>query len=66
VSDEHTVQLPADLPPGRYLLIAALYDPAAADVGRLTTEQDGQRQDYAVLQSVNVGPAGTPPPSATP
>lgn len=58
LTDPHTLALPADLAPGDYLLIAALYDPADPTAPRPAVDQGGRGRDYAVLQPIRVR-AGT-------
>ena len=55
--DPHTLQLPADLPPGEYTLLAGMYDPLTGQ--RLTAiGPDGQRfADDAVLLATQRLPA---------
>ena len=59
VVDRHTLAVPADLSPGRYLLIAALYDPNAPELPRPAVEQDGSERDYVLLEVIDVPLAGS-------
>lgn len=56
VLDPHRLSLPSDLPPGRYLLLAAVYDPAQPQAPRPALRQDGQLRDHARLARVTVLP----------
>ncbi len=62
VADPHTLAVPADTPPGDYLLIAALYDPASSGP-RPVARQDGRERDFVLLRRIAV--AARPAP-ATP
>ncbi|HRA19762.1 MAG TPA: hypothetical protein PLZ56_04920, partial [Anaerolineae bacterium] len=57
VADAHRLSLPPDLPPGRYLLIAAVYDPAAPGAPRPLFQQDGQARDHVRLARLRLLPA---------
>lgn len=54
IVDRHPIAVPADLAPGRYALIAALYDPAAPAAPRPRVEQTGypDARDYAIIQVI--------------
>lgn len=54
VADPHRLVLPPDLPPGRYLLIAAVYDPAAPGAARPFFRQDGAERDHVRLARLTV------------
>jgi len=58
IADRHALAVPVDLAPGRYALIAALYDPAVPDAPRLRVEQPGypDARDFAVIAVVAIGP----------
>lgn len=49
VADPHRLTLPSDLRPGRYLLIAAVYDPAAPGAPRPQILQNGVARDHVRL-----------------
>ncbi len=53
VLDQHEIPLPADLPPGTYLLEAGLYLLATGE--RLPVEAEGVRDDRVLLGEVTVG-----------
>lgn len=56
VPDAHPLRLPPDLAPGRYLLIAAVYDPSQPQAPRPALRQDGQLRDHARLARLTVLP----------
>ncbi len=62
VADAHRLGLPPELPPGRYLLIAAVYDPARPQEPRPALRQEGETRDHARLGHLIVLPPakGTP------
>jgi len=71
VEDARRLAVPADLPSGRYALIAALYNPAAPSLPRPRVEQEpyDEPRDHAVVRLFTVGervpgaaddPAGAP------
>jgi len=64
IADERRLRLPMDLPPGRYLLIAALYDPRRPLDARPLVTQDGRVRDFVVLDEYAF--AGGPPAEAAP
>lgn len=51
IRDDHVLRMPEALPPGRYALIAALYDPTAPGTRRPLVRQApyGDTRDYVVL-----------------
>ena len=55
ITDPHVLTLPEDLPPGDYLLIAALYDPEHPEQPRPAVTQGGQVRDFVRLEQVRVG-----------
>jgi len=57
VADRHVLAVPGDLAPGRYALIAALYDPAAPEAPRPRVVQPGypDARDFAVIEVVAIG-----------
>jgi hypothetical protein len=57
VTDPHALGVPADVAPGAYLLIAALYDPARPGSPRPMVDQGGRARDYVVLQPIHVDAA---------
>lgn len=57
VGDAHRLSLPPDLPSGRYLLIAAVYDPAVPNAPRPLFRQDGAIRDHIRLARLRVLPA---------
>jgi hypothetical protein len=54
VADPHAVPIPPETPPGKYSLIAALYDEASGQ--RLIVRQTGEERDHVVLSSVEIRP----------
>lgn len=58
VSDPHTLDLPADLTAGDYLLIAALYDPDDPTRPRPAVAQGGRTRDFVLLERIRVAPPG--------
>lgn len=81
VEDPRALPLPSDLPPGRYGLVAALYDPSRPDLPRPEVVQAPYQdpRDFVILAPLTFGeapaagatplapPAGPPSgPSATP
>lgn len=62
VADPHRLVLPPDLPPGRYLLIAAVYDPTAPGAARPFFRQNGAERDHVRLArlTVRAQPPATP------
>jgi 4-amino-4-deoxy-L-arabinose transferase-like glycosyltransferase len=55
ILDEYQMPLPADTPPGEYLIEAGLYDPAAG--GKRVEMTDPAGQDHLILGKVRVAPA---------
>jgi 4-amino-4-deoxy-L-arabinose transferase-like glycosyltransferase len=55
ILDEYQLPLPADIPPGEYLIEAGLYDPAAG--GERVESTDPASQDHLILGKVRVEPA---------
>jgi 4-amino-4-deoxy-L-arabinose transferase-like glycosyltransferase len=54
ITDPHAFPLPADLAPGDYLVIAALYDPEQPDQPRPAVTQSGVLRDYVRLERIRV------------
>lgn len=54
ITDPHSIPMPADLPPGDYLLIAALYDPDHPGQPRPAVTQGGQLRDHVRLERIRV------------
>lgn len=57
VSDAHSLVLP-ELVPGRYMLIAALYDPSAPDMARVPVTSEESGRDYVLLEVMEVSEDG--------
>ncbi len=57
IADLHKLEIPEELTEGRYVLIAALYDPAEPAAPRPEVVQETVRRDFAVLDEFVVGPA---------
>jgi hypothetical protein len=53
VVDEHILKVPADLPPGGYCLIAAMYDPAT--LARLPTSRPNLQGNAVLVGRIKVG-----------
>lgn len=72
IVDPHRLTLPADLPAGEYLLIAALYDPERPDQARPQVRQAGALRDFVRLTTLSIGaavesaPASEPSPTTEP
>lgn len=56
ITDRHVLKLPADIAPGTYLLIAALYNPAIAGQPRPPVKQGAALRDYVLLQRIELQP----------
>jgi hypothetical protein len=55
-SDEHRIQLPADLPPGRYSLWVGFYDPATGLRPPVTVAGRPAADDRVLLTEVEITP----------
>jgi 4-amino-4-deoxy-L-arabinose transferase-like glycosyltransferase len=52
ILDEYQIQLPPDIPPGKYEIEVGLYDPASGGARAQTSEPPGQ--DHAILGTIRV------------